>query len=141
MFSLRVEGEVPSGTRQAVEAGLASYNLPIIGERKVEALNVIVRRDDGSIAGGLIGETRWGWLFIDTLWLADDTRGHHIGTQVMQLAEEEARRRLCVGAYLDTLDFQARGFYEKLGFELFGTQPDYPPGHQRFYLLKRYDHR
>ncbi|MFN8572752.1 MAG: GNAT family N-acetyltransferase [Gemmatimonadaceae bacterium] len=139
MFSLRVEGELPAGTREAVASGLAAYNTPFIGVRTVEPLNVIVTRDDGSIASGLLGETRWQWFYIDVLWMADDTRGRHIGTQAMQLAEEEARRRRCVGAFVDTLDFQARGFYEKFGFALYGTLPNYPPGHERFYLFKRYD--
>jgi hypothetical protein len=37
---------------------------------------------------------------------------------------------------LDTFDFQARGFYERNGYELFGTLDDCPPGHKRYYLKK-----
>ena len=39
----------------------------------------------------------------------------------MRAAEEEARSRSCLGVFLDTYSFQARPFYEKLGYEQFGT--------------------
>ncbi len=32
---------------------------------------------------------------------------------------------------------QARGFYEPLGYTVFGTFEDYPPGHSRFFLKGR----
>jgi hypothetical protein len=45
-------------------------------------------------------------------------------------------RRGCVGVWLDTFSFQARGFYEKLGYRVFGEVADYPPGHTRHFLKK-----
>lgn len=54
----------------------------------------------------------------------------------MRLAEEEAVRRGCLGAWLDTFSFQARGFYERLGYSVFGVIEGYPPGHSRFFLKK-----
>ncbi|MDB5536981.1 MAG: Acetyltransferase family protein, partial [Devosia sp.] len=41
-----------------------------------------------------------------------------------------------VGIWLDTFSFQARPFYEKLGYSVFGTIPDYPPGGARYFLSK-----
>jgi hypothetical protein len=52
------------------------------------------------------------------------------------MAEDEGRRRGCKYAYLDTLSFQARPFYEKHGWEVFATQDDYPLGHTRWFLKK-----
>ena len=48
--------------------------------------------------------------------------------------QTEALRRGCRAAYLDTFSYQARPFYEKLGYEVFGTLDDYPLGHQRFFM-------
>jgi hypothetical protein len=56
----------------------------------------------------------------------------------MQQAEDEARQRLCLGAWLDTFSFQARGFYERLGYTVFGTINDFPPGHSRIFMKKRF---
>ena len=66
-------------------------------------------------------------------------RGAGLGRQLLQRAEAIARERGCHGLWLDTFSFQARGFYEKLGFSLFGEIEDYPPGHSRFFLRKRLD--
>ncbi len=56
----------------------------------------------------------------------------------MERAEEIARANDCVGVWLNTSEFQARGFYEKLGFEVFGALDDYPVGQQTFFLRKRF---
>jgi hypothetical protein len=39
--------------------------------------------------------------------------------------------------FLDTFSFQAPGFYQKLGYRVFGELVDFPPGHTRQYLTKR----
>ncbi len=49
---------------------------------------------------------------------------------------EEAARRGCRYAWLDAFSFQARGFYEKLGYTVLGTLEDSPPGHSRYFLKK-----
>ena len=54
----------------------------------------------------------------------------------MQLAEREAVSRGCHGAWLDTFEFQARGFYERIGYECFGELPGYPRGFSRFFMKK-----
>jgi ribosomal protein S18 acetylase RimI-like enzyme len=47
-----------------------------------------------------------------------------------------AAARGCIGVWLDTYAFQARGFYEKLGYEVFGTLADHPRGGGRFFMRK-----
>jgi len=55
----------------------------------------------------------------------------------MAEAEEEALRRDCRSAWLDTFEFQARGFYERLGYSCFATLPEYPQGYSRYFLQKQ----
>jgi hypothetical protein len=71
-----------------------------------------------------------GWLFISHLWMAEALRG--------QRAEREAARRDCRRAYLDTFDFQALGFYQKRGYEVFGSLEGFPTGHRRYFLQKHW---
>ena len=54
----------------------------------------------------------------------------------MRRAEEIARDRGCVAAVLDTFEFQARPFYERLGYVRFATLEGYPPGYRQYYLRK-----
>ena len=59
-----------------------------------------------------------------------------LGSSLLATAEHEARLRGCRGAWLDTFEFQARGFYERAGYVVFGEIPDYPPGSARYFLKK-----
>ncbi len=76
-------------------------------------------------------------MFVEYLVVPDALRGNGTGTRMMQTAEQVARDRGCMGIWLDTFSFQARGFYEKLGFSVFGTISDYPLGHQQYFMAKR----
>jgi GNAT superfamily N-acetyltransferase len=86
--------------------------------------------------GGLVGWTSFSCLHVNLLYLPDTLRGAGLGTKMMALAEEEAVRRGCHGVWLDTFSFQARGFYERLGYTVFGAIDDYPLGHSRYFLKK-----
>jgi predicted N-acetyltransferase YhbS len=100
---------------------------------------VVARNERGDLVGGLLGETGLDWLFVASLWVAEAHRGSGVGRALLAEAEAEARRRGCIGVYLDTLSFQARPFYERLGYRHFGTLSDYPRGAERFFLYKRFD--
>jgi len=87
----------------------------------------------------LLGEIRWRWLYVAKLWVSESVRGKGHGSELLRAAESHSRAEGCLGIYLDTFEYQARPFYEKLGFELFGTLEGYPPGYRQFYLAKRLD--
>jgi GNAT superfamily N-acetyltransferase len=102
------------------------------------SLYVFIRDEAGVLVGGLLGDTYWGWLSINIVWIEERYRGQGYGQRLLAVAEEEARRRGCVHVHLDTLSFQARPFYEKLGYRVYGTLEDFPAGgeHERYYMTK-----
>jgi GNAT superfamily N-acetyltransferase len=116
--------------------GLRAYNHAAVGDEHYQPLNLIVRDAAGEIAGGLIADTYWGWMAINLLWLREDMRGAGLGARLLRMAEEEAARRGCKHAHVDTLDVQAPDFYRKYGYTVWGQLDDLPPGHTRYYLKK-----
>jgi GNAT superfamily N-acetyltransferase len=64
-------------------------------------------------------------------------RRSRLGSRILALVEEEARRRGCTRAVLSTLHFQAPGFYLKQGWEIAARIICEPPGHTRFYMTKK----
>jgi GNAT superfamily N-acetyltransferase len=137
---LRLTDAPEAAAREAILVPLRRYNETQVGPADHHPLVVLVTDpESGAVLGGLWGLTSRRWLKIELLALPDGLRGGGLGTRVMRMAEDEALRRDCLGAWLDTFSFQARGFYEKLGFTVFGEIPDYPPGHSRIFLRKRYD--
>jgi ribosomal protein S18 acetylase RimI-like enzyme len=119
-----------------LEQQLASYNLAQVGYTDAQRLVVLARNGRGEIVGGLAGWTYWGWLAIDLLWLAEDARGQGYGTQLLQNAEAEARRRGCQGVLVDTMSFQAPDFYRRHGYECYGTLEGFAGPHRRHYFRK-----
>jgi GNAT superfamily N-acetyltransferase len=75
----------------------------------------VVDTASGRIVGGLLGRTSLGLFFID---LPKELRGHGLGTEVIEAAEAEAKRRGCATAVLYTITFQAPGFYERQGYRV-----------------------
>jgi len=131
--------EAPSDMdRDAVIAPLRAYNIREAGDPDIRPVAILLVDEDGHKVGGLWGRTGYDWLFVELLAVPEAYRGGRFGTALMQEAERVARERKCIGIWLDTYDFQARGFYEKLGFAVFGTLEDHPVGHCRFFLRKRF---
>ncbi len=125
--------------RKAIVEPLVEFNHSRIGKPETYRPLAILLSEPGSdeIMGGLHGVTAFSYLWIDLLFVPESMRGTGIGRKLMAEAEGEAVRRGCHAAALDTFSFQARGFYERLGYSVFGTLDDCPPGHRRFYLTKR----
>lgn len=121
---------------QVVLDGLRAFNVRVIGPPNIEEVAVFVRDADGTVLGGLLGEIKWRWLYVAKLWLSDELRGQRLGTRVMELAEDHAWRAGCLGVHLDTFEYQALPFYEKLGYEVFGVLDGFPPGYRKYYLKK-----
>ncbi|ATY89745.1 GNAT family N-acetyltransferase [Pectobacterium atrosepticum] len=92
--------------------------------------------DENNIIAGLISRTWWGALEVQYLWVSEAYRKSGLGRKLMQKAENEALKRGYHQAYVDTFGFQAKGFYEKLGYTEYGNLPGYAHKHTRHYLAK-----
>lgn len=121
--------------RKAIAAPLLQYNEAQAGPSQHRLLVLVIRDSAGAVIGGLWAATGYGWLYTQLLAVPESLRGQGVGTRLMQQAEEEAARRGCHHAWVDT-QFGARPFYERLGYVVFGELPDYPPGFSRTFLKK-----
>lgn len=124
---------------RALRAGLSAYNIakvPDLLHLPNENYNVIYRDEHGAILGGAVCEFDWGYLYTDTLWTHPDARGSGIATLVMQSAEAYARQFGITQSYLFTANFQAKPFYEHIGYKIFGVLDERPPSGKTYYLQK-----
>ncbi|MVV46764.1 GNAT family N-acetyltransferase [Pseudomonas sp. PB120] len=123
--------------RHALVLPLRAYNASKAGASVAEPIALLVRDDNDDILGGLYGRFFYQWLYVELLSVPEQARGQGIGSKLMQMAEAQAREKGCIGIWLDTFDFQAPGFYQKLGYSELGQIADYPPGHKRYFFQKR----
>jgi GNAT superfamily N-acetyltransferase len=117
--------------------GLHAHGIAATGISTWYPIGFFLKSKRGEWLGGLMGELWGGWLYVRILWVASSARGCGNGTRLLQAAEEYAVERGCFAATLETTSFQARPFYEKLGYEVFAALEDYPPGHTKYYLRKQ----
>ena len=134
---IQIDDEVMPADEALVVDGLLAFNEDRLGPADDQPVKFVARDSTGVVVGGILGHTRWRWLYIAKLWVDERARGHGVGTRLMAAAEDLARSRGCTDVSLDTFEYQARPFYEKLGYELFGTLEGYPPGSRQYYLRKR----
>lgn len=136
-YRITLEPSPSEADIRTVKRHLLEFNNQHAEPEHYQSLALFVRDESEQVVGGLLGYTHWRWLFVQNLWVDDSLRGSGYGRELMLAAEREAQARGCRHAYLDTFDFQALGFYQKLGYELFGQLEDYPPGHTKYFLQKR----
>lgn len=136
-MQIQAENSPSEQVLATIRAGMRRYTESCVPWEEYTDLAFVARDDDGSVIGAVLGKTGRGWLCVEVLWVNESARQKGVGTKLMQQAETEARQRGCFGAYLNTFSYQARPFYEKMGYSVFGTLQDFPKGHQRFYMSKK----
>jgi ribosomal protein S18 acetylase RimI-like enzyme len=99
--------------------GLKSFNEAAMPGVPSTGFVVSLRDGDGTLKGGVIARVTGENCYIDTVWIDGAVRGGGLGTKMLRMAEEEARRIGARGVWLYTLSVQAKPFYEKLGYSEF----------------------
>jgi GNAT superfamily N-acetyltransferase len=94
-------------------------------------------RDGERLIGGIYGSVYWNGLEIDTLWVDANHRGSGIGSRLLAEAEKFARDKAAVIAFFKTVE--ARDFYEKRGYRVYGVLEDRPVGTMLYHMKKRLD--
>lgn len=119
---------------------LVEYNLSQVpAEQKTlfDTLDKKIIDDNGKIIAGCVARMYcWNVAYVDTLLVDERYRGNGFGSKLLIEVERTAKEKGCYLIHLDTFDFQAKGFYEKQGYEVFGVLEDCPKNHRRFYLKK-----
>ena len=115
---------------------IRSYNRSNREAAESEPLNIYVEDEHGQLLAGLVAETFGNWLEIEYLFVKEEFRGQGIGSQLLQQAESEAKKRNCRFAFVNTYQFQAPAFYQKYGYKEVFTMKDYPYTGQRHYYQK-----
>lgn len=118
-------------------AALYQYNVEKTGVADHKPIGATLSDPvSGEVLGGLWGKTELGLLFLKIFFLPEDMRGRSLGERLLSVIEEEARKRGCKRAVVETSSFQAPGFYKRYGYEEFGRVEFGLSGHARVFLRK-----
>ncbi|MEJ2911166.1 GNAT family N-acetyltransferase [Pseudoalteromonas sp. C12FD-1] len=92
--------------------------------------------EKGSLIAGVSGYVFGNWLMINWLWCSDTARGKGLAGKLLNALELAAIERGANTAQLDTLDFQAKPFYEKRGYVVKYQLNNYPRSGTRYFMEK-----
>lgn len=135
-YHVKVLDPTTSEARDFIAARLADFNEPFVGPEDMIKVVLGVDSGSGERVAGLSAVIYYKAMSIDFLWVDESVRGENLGKLLVDQAERIARHSGCLMIHLDTFDFQAPRFYEKLGFERWGVLGPFPNGHQRYYYRK-----
>ena len=94
--------------------------------------------DNDKLIGGAIGFVEYNWYFLDLLYIDEEYRNRNIGTNLIKEIEKFALKEHLTGVRMETWNFQAKGFYEKNGYSVFGEIKNCPPGTIDYHLKKEF---
>ncbi len=55
--------------------GVSEYNRAQAGDNLFQRVCFVLHAPDQEVAGGVLGEVYWGWLYVDLLWVKEELRG------------------------------------------------------------------
>ena len=131
-----IEDNSPEFAEQAKQK-IAEFNAKHWDASKRQALGLKQLDAHGEVIAMLAGRTFGNWFYLESFWLADNARGKGLGSAMLKEAETIAKERGCRYVVLDTLEFQAKPFYQRHGYQVQWVQQDYPfAGGAKYYMTK-----
>lgn len=138
MSYLKISIEQPErADAEEISSRLIAFNREMVNRPDPVPFTVAVREGDGRIRGGIRAIMHFDVLYIDHFWLDRDLQRGGLGARVIAAAEAEGKRRGANVSWLDTFSWQARPFYEKQGYKVFGELPYVAGKHRRYFMWKQ----
>lgn len=137
-YQLSVESKIAPELKAQYLACYNSGNIP----KSYEYFSIFIMSTADEIIAGAIGKIKTidGIYFckVEEFWVDEACRGQNLGTKMMDQIIRYAQSKSCKFIKLYTLDFLARGFYEKLGFTVIATFPKTasPHSYEQYMLIK-----
>lgn len=97
---------------------------------------IFIKDAQGAVFGGASGTIFYGSLYVDMLWLKEELRHQGLGRKLMMEAEKIGRERQCTFVTLNTMDWEALSFYQKLGYAIEFVRKGYSNDSQMYMLRK-----
>lgn len=138
-MKIRIEA-CEKDTAHFIEDQLVDFNrkqLPFTQTPEFYTINRSALDENDNVLGGMIAIAYcWNILYVDILWVHEQSRGNGIGKLLLESVEAIAKEKGITMIHLDTFEFQAKDFYEKHGYQVFGVLEGYPNDIKRYYLKK-----
>jgi GNAT superfamily N-acetyltransferase len=136
LMDVRIEGDFEETVLKALMDGMRVFNRALIPDLASRKITAVVRDASGVVRGGAVGRLAGDSMYIEIVWNDESVRGAGLGRRMMLMVEDEARRYGARESWLYTMSFQAKPFYEKLGYSQFAELAWQNGKHKRHFMRK-----
>ena len=133
MYQLKVDNT--DALNSALRAQMVEFNAEHFDVQRVP-LGYKFTDEQGELVAGISGCVFGNWLMISWLWCSDSARGKGLADKLLTALEQAAIELGATTSQLDTLDFQAKPFYEKRGYSVKYQLNNYPRSGTRYFMEK-----
>jgi len=117
-------------------AGLNDEAVAAKEMNRVSTFGICIKNETQNILGGAKGAVLYGNLYVDALWIDKKVRDQGWGAKLMAEAEKIGRECGCTFATVNTMDWEALPFYQKLGYNIEFTREGFEKDSKMFMLRK-----
>lgn len=130
-----------SGSPTMSELSLLTQGISLEAKIKKSQKEIIpyaffLKNAQNEIKGGINGCLLYGCLTIDQLFVDESLRENRFGSTLMQMAHSFGKDNQCRFATVNTMDWEAKDFYIKLGYVVEFQREGYD-NDSVFYFLKK----
>lgn len=104
--------------------------------RPMTPFSILLKDADKNTLGGATGVILYGALYTDLLWVDPKLRASGWGTKLMLQAETIGKKHSATFAVLNTMDWEALPFYQKLGYSIEFVREGFEKG-SKMYMLRK----
>ena len=135
-MDVRIEDDADEGVLKALMEGMRAFNRASVPDLYSRKITVAIRDPAGVVRGGVIGRVAGDSMYVEVVWNDEAIRSSGLGRQAMLMVEAEAKKSGARESWLYTMTFQAKPFYEKLGYRQFAELPWQNGKHHRHFMRK-----
>ena len=134
-FSI-VKSPISTELTAQIDAGFRQHGFDATGYDIPIDRIAFIANDGDVFAGAVTVHILWGTLHIRHMFIEASYRRQGLGRTLMEKAFEYGKSKGCSLAFVDTMSFQAFGFYKKLGFVHEFTRTGFAHDSVLYYLKK-----
>lgn len=135
-YHLERYNTIPKEYEDLLYRGISEGALQAKGLPPILSFSIFIKDQKQQVMGGVSGVSFYGSLYVDSLWIDQALRHQGWGTKLMHEAEKIAKEKNARFITLNTMDWEALPFYQKLGYSIEFIREGYDKNSKMFILRK-----
>lgn len=136
IYHLEYHDTIPKECEEILFHEISKAAFDAKGLSSIRTFSIFIRNQKQDIVGGVSGMFIYGSFYVDSLWVDNTLRQQGWGTKLMQEIEKIGKEHGALFMTVDTMDWQALPFYQKLGYSIEFIREGYAKNSKMFMLRK-----